>query len=110
MIRRRDSTRMKEGPNEKHRMHVRLSNGTDHMLGAAFLSGCDCSSGGWSRVLPRNKELMGMRSDETYIRDSFFHIDLVNLRISIVCLPAFDKEGIPTSRPAGRVCLSCVGD
>lgn len=65
---------------------------------------------GWFRVLPRNKELMGMRSDETYIRDSFFHIDLVNLRISIVCLPAFDKEGIPTSRPAGRVCLSCVGD
>lgn len=64
----------------------------------------------WSRVLPRNKELMGMRSDETYIRDSFFHIDQVNLRISIVCLPAFDKEGIPTSRPAGRVCLSCVGD
>lgn len=22
----------------------------------------------------------------------------------------FDKEGIPTSRPAGRACLSCVGD
>lgn len=77
------------------------------MLGAAFLSGCACSSEG---VVPRNKELMGMRSDETYIRDSFFHIDLVNLRISIVCLPAFVKEGIPTSRPAGRVCLSCVGD
>lgn len=71
-------------------------------------SSCHCSSEGGGPVSCRGtKSCWGMRSDETYTRDAFFHLPCWT-RESLSS--AFDKEGIPTSRPAGRVCLSCVGD